>query len=110
MAARLGGTEVAHEIDDRRELIGLERKQPLIVAQPERADCVRSHLREGACHPAVLGEHLAALLRRQEIPAVRAHERVDADVLAWFLATVERRRVVLGELRLAVYTDGRPEG
>src|SRR5215210_1995506 len=66
VAARLGGAQVAHEIDDRRQLVGLEAEQPLIVAERERADGVGADLRERLRHPAVLGEHPGALWQRQQ--------------------------------------------
>ena len=40
VTARLGGAQVAHQVHDRHEVVGLEREQPFVVAERERADGV----------------------------------------------------------------------
>ena len=71
--------QVAHQVDDAVQLVGLEGEDPLVVAERERRHRVGPHVREVARHLAVLDEHVAALLVGQQVPLVRPHERVDAD-------------------------------
>src|SRR5665213_3654471 len=97
MAARFGASQQAHEVDDRLELVALEREQPLIVAECKRADRVGSDLRPASAHDAVLAKHLGPLGLGQEVPIQRADVRIDRDVTPRRLLAHEGRRVRLGE-------------
>jgi hypothetical protein len=90
------------------QLIGLEGEDPLVVAERERRDRVGAHVRVAPGHPAVLGQQVTALLVGQQVPLVRAHERVDADVVAGRLTGQERRQVALVELGRPVQRHHRP--
>ena len=59
---------------------GLEGQDPLVVVEREAGHGVGPDVRVLAGHLAVLGQHLAALGRVQQVPVVRPHERVDAHV------------------------------
>jgi len=64
VAARLGGAQLAHQVDDAVQLIGLEREDPLVVAKSEGRDRVGAHVGVVTrCHPVLL-EDVAALLIR----------------------------------------------
>ncbi len=107
--AGLRPTEMADQVDDPGEVVGLERQQPLVVAQPERAHGVRAHVGVVTAHHPVLHEQVTTDLGLEQVPVVRPDERVRADVLLGVLAGEVGRDVRLRELRLAVDADRRPE-
>ena len=81
-AARRGAAQVAHQVHDPVQLVGLERQEPLVVAEGERGDRVGPHVGvargpSGRARPAA-----PALRLGQQVPLVGTHERVDADVRA----------------------------
>src|SRR5690625_1246758 len=100
--ARLGGAQLAHEVDDPAEVVGLEAEQPLVVAQRERGHRVGEHVPVVASRHAVVAQHRAALLVGQQVPLVAAHERVDAQVSLGSQVHEERRDVRTVELRRPV--------
>jgi hypothetical protein len=68
VSAGAGGAQVAHQVDDPVQLVGLEREDPLVVAERERRDRVGPHVRVATGQPAVLGEQFAALLVGKQVP------------------------------------------
>src|SRR2546426_1119737 len=58
----------ADAVDERVGAVGLEREDPLPVAQAEGAGRVRQHLREATAELAVVAQELGALVRGQEVP------------------------------------------
>jgi hypothetical protein len=105
VAARLGAAQVTHEVDDPGEVVGLEREDPLVVAERERRDGVGADVGVLAGEHAVADEHVAALGVGQQVPVVGPHERVDAHVVARLLPRHERGHVALVELRRPVHRD-----
>src|ERR671912_1992423 len=105
---RPGRPELAHEVDDAVQLVGLEREDPLVVAQGERRDRVGADVREVARHPPVLDEHVTALLVVDQVPVVGPDERVDADVAPRLLVGHEGGDVALVELSRTVQRRDRP--
>src|SRR4051794_15409595 len=103
------GPQLAHQVDDPVQLVGLEGEHPLVVAQRERGDGVRPHVRVAASLHAVLLEHVAPLLVGQQVPLVGAHEGIDADVATRLLLGQERRDVAAVELGRAVQRHLRPD-
>src|SRR5215467_1494259 len=83
--ARLRAAQVTHQVHDAVQFVGLEREYPLEVVQREAADRIRAHVRVLAGHHAVLGEHLPALGRVEQVPLVGPDEGVHAHVVARFL-------------------------
>ena len=52
---------MSHQIHDPMEFIGLERENPLVVAERETGDGVSSHIRKRPTHLAVLDEEFPSL-------------------------------------------------
>ena len=100
--------QVAHEVDEVDELVRLERKDPLVVAERERGDGVGDDRAERGALAAVLGEHPAALLLGQQVPVVAAHERVDGQPFLRLDAAQEAGHVRFVELGVAVHAHRVP--
>src|SRR5690606_30536375 len=60
----LGVAQVAHEVDELGDVIGLEREDPLVVAEGEGRDGVRDDALERRALASVIRQHLAAVLLR----------------------------------------------
>ena len=86
----------------------LEGEQPLVVSERERRNRVREHVAVAAGGHAVLTQQPAALLVWQQVPVVRAHERIHADVTERALPREKRRHVRAVELGGSVHADVRP--
>ncbi len=74
MRAGRGAAQVAHQVDEELELVGLE--------------CLL-HLGVVTSHATVLAEQLVALLGGEKVPLERPHVRIDADVPGGWLAGEE---------------------
>ena len=72
-AGGLGGAQVAHEVDDAVQLVGLEGEHPLVVAEREAGDGVGPHVGVLARHLAVLGQHA----RRSSSSRYHSYERTN---------------------------------
>ena len=107
---RLRTAQVAHQVDDPVQLVGLEGEDPLVVVKREARHRVGPDVRVFARHHAVLGQQPATLGRVEEVPLVGAHERIHADVTARFLLGEEGRDMALVELGRAVQRHHRPDG
>ena len=77
MHSRAGRAQMTHQVDGVVQLVGLQREQPLVVAERERGHRVGQHLVVFAAHHAVLDQHAAALGVGQQVPLVGPDERVD---------------------------------
>ena len=89
---------MSHQVHNSMQLVSLESQHPLIVTQRKAGDSVGTDVGEATCHFAVLGEHGPTFFVGQQVPLVRAHKRVHADLLTWLLIRHERRNVTLVEL------------
>ena len=97
-----------HQRLDALQSRSFKREHPLVVAQRERLDGVRTHVRKVARRHAVLGEDPAALLRIHYIPVIGAHERVHRDPVPRLLSHDETGQVGFVELGRAVQAVAYP--